>query len=181
VQTTDESLVRIPEICEATDVNYGSVYDHFDPREGVIDAAYECIFARYIEEDLVTIAGMSPAAPGRDEFVQAAVAYASEVHQGEARRDQRLMRVRIVAAAAARPHLRELIGPTQAAYTAQFAAIIATRQERGFVRRDLSPRSIAVLLQSAILGRTLDDISSAPIKEDEWRQTAVAVFAALLS
>ena len=39
----DELLIRIPEICEATGVNYGSVYHHFGSREGVIDAAYNMI------------------------------------------------------------------------------------------------------------------------------------------
>ena len=33
LSTTDESLIRIPDICEATGVNYGSVYHHFGSRE----------------------------------------------------------------------------------------------------------------------------------------------------
>jgi AcrR family transcriptional regulator len=52
----DELLIRIPEICEATGVNYGSVYHHFGSREGVIDAAYDVIFTRLVEEDIRTFA-----------------------------------------------------------------------------------------------------------------------------
>src|SRR5450755_2157590 len=51
----DESLIRIPEICEATGVNYGSVYHHFGSRDGVIDAAYHQMFTKLAEEDIATL------------------------------------------------------------------------------------------------------------------------------
>ena len=35
----DESRLRIPDICAASGVNYGSIYHHFGSREGVIGAA----------------------------------------------------------------------------------------------------------------------------------------------
>lgn len=50
LMNADESLIRIPEICEATGVNYGSVYHHFGSREGVIDAAYHQMFTKLAEE-----------------------------------------------------------------------------------------------------------------------------------
>ena len=59
----DEGTIRIPEICEATGVNYGSVYHHFGSRDGVIDAAYSYLFSTIVEEEiaLINTAGLVPA------------------------------------------------------------------------------------------------------------------------
>jgi len=51
LMTTDESLIRIPDICDETGINYGSVYHHFGSREGVIDAAYIKMFNEFMDED----------------------------------------------------------------------------------------------------------------------------------
>src|SRR5271170_7544925 len=66
----DELLIRIPEICEATGVNYGSVYHHFGSREGVIDAAYNMIFSRLVEEDIRTFRQVNESAETLDEYVR---------------------------------------------------------------------------------------------------------------
>ena len=67
----DESLIRIPEICEATGVNYGSVYHHFGSREGVIDAAYHQMFTKLAEEDLATLQLVSVSAQTFEEYLVA--------------------------------------------------------------------------------------------------------------
>jgi len=36
----DEAEIRIPEICQANGVNFGSVYHHLGSRDAVGDAAY---------------------------------------------------------------------------------------------------------------------------------------------
>src|ERR1700722_2778021 len=66
----DELLIRIPEICEATGVNYGSVYHHFGSREGVIDAAYNEIFSRLFAEDIATFRDSMNDAGSFDEYTQ---------------------------------------------------------------------------------------------------------------
>ena len=65
----DELLIRIPEICEATGVNYGSVYHHFGSREGVIDAAYNMIFSRLVEEDIRTFHQVNETVQSLEEYI----------------------------------------------------------------------------------------------------------------
>src|SRR3984957_15778446 len=67
----DELAIRIPEICDATGVNYGSVYHHFGSREGVIDAAYHQMFAKLAEEDLATLQYVSVSAKTFEEYLVA--------------------------------------------------------------------------------------------------------------
>ena len=78
------------------------------------------------------------------------------------------MRVRIVAASLTRPELKVLIGLTQTRLTDELLRLVAIGQERGWLRRDMSARSIAVGLQVLIFGRILDDISLNPVDSSEW-------------
>jgi hypothetical protein len=89
--------------------------------------------------------------------------------------------VRIVAASLTRPELRILIGLTQAHLTDEIVRLVEYGQERGWLRRDVSARSIAVALQVIIFGRILDDISINPIDPTDWEFAMGAFFASLFN
>lgn len=176
-----ESLIRIPEICEATGVNYGSVYHHFGSREGVIDAAYNMIFSRLVEDDIVRLREIGEASDTLEEYVSAMRPLVELMSAGPDRMARRAMRVRIVAAAQTRKELRVLIGETQARLTDEMVRIAEHGQNRGWLRRDVTARSIAVLVQVVIFGRTLDDVSSEPINQTDWEQAIYALFLDMLN
>ncbi len=180
LMTGDESLIRIPEVCEATGINYGSVYHHFGSREGVIDAAYDMIFARLVEEDIALFREGVDQATTFEEFVSIMQPIVASVSLGTARRHRRATRVRIVAAASTRPRLRMLIGQTQARLSSEVRHTIERAQSRGWLREDLSAGALAVLFQIVIFGRSLDDVSIDPVDEGEWEKTMSAVFFELL-
>lgn len=180
LMTGDESLIRIPEVCEATGINYGSVYHHFGSREGVIDAAYDMIFAHLVEEDIALFRQGVDTAATFDEFVSTMQPIVASVSLGPARRQRRAMRVRIVAAASTRPRLRMLIGQTQARLSAEVRHLIEKAQSQGWLREDLSAGALAVLFQIVIFGRSLDDVSIEPVDEGEWEKTMSAIFFELL-
>ncbi|MGC8510080.1 MAG: TetR/AcrR family transcriptional regulator [Acidimicrobiales bacterium] len=176
----DESLIRIPDVCEATGVNYGSVYHHFGSREGVIDAAYDQIFSTLAREDIDRLREVSLASTSREEYVSAMAPLIEVMTADDGRRARRAMRARVIAAAATRPALRELIGATQARLTTELARVIEYGQGRGWLRRDLSAHAIAVVLQCVVFGRGLDDVSSEPIAAPDWSRTLYTLFADLL-
>jgi hypothetical protein len=89
------------------------------------------------------------------------------------------MRVRVVAASITRPQLRVLIGLTQARLTDELVRLVEMGQEREWLRRDISARSIAVALQVLIFGRILDDVSLNPIDASEWEFAMGAFLASL--
>ena len=178
---SDESLIRIPEICEATGVNYGSVYHHFGSREGVIDAAYNMIFASLVEGDVEKLREIGETAETLEEYIAAMSPLVELMSAGEERVLRRGIRVRVVAAAETREELRELIGETQAQLTDEMVRIAEHGQNRGWLRRDVSARSIAVLVQAVIFGRTLDDISADPINQEDWEHATATLFLSLLN
>jgi len=177
----DESLIRIPEICEATGVNYGSVYHHFGSREGVIDAAYNMIFSRLVEDDIARLREIGETSNSLEEYVSAMRPLVELMSAGPDRVARRAMRVRIVAAAETRKELRVLIGETQARLTDEMVRIAEHGQNRGWLRRDVTARSIAVLVQVVTFGRTLDDVSSEPVNQSDWEQAIYALFLDMLN
>jgi AcrR family transcriptional regulator len=181
LMVSDEILIRIPEICESTGVNYGSVYHHFGSREGVIDATYSLIFSKIIDEDVASLRQINESLETFDEYVDAIRPVLERISNGEERVVRRAIRSRIVAAAITRPDLRVLISVNQARLTKELLRIAEFAQLRGWMRRDVSAHSIAMLMQAVLLGRTLDDISSDPMSDSEWEQTLVALFMEMLN
>ena len=176
----DEMLIRIPEICEATGINYGSVYHHFGSREGVIDAAYDMIFSRLVEEDLRVIRQVNETVQSLDEYIAVMRPIVATLSSGPQRKARRALRMRILAAASTRPELEALIGATQARLTEDLRRVTEFAQERQWLRDDISARFLAVLFQILIFGRTLDDISNDPIEEDVWGSSLSLLFVELL-
>lgn len=177
----DELLIRIPEICEATGVNYGSVYHHFGSREGVIDAAYDMIFTRLVEEDIRTFQDVNESVDSLDEYLEVMAPIVSRLSSGPERRARRAMRFRIVAAASTRPHLKEMIGKSQARLTEDLAKLTEFAQSKKWLRDDLSPQALSVLFQILVFGRALDDVSANPVEEAIWEQTLGVLFLDLLN
>jgi len=177
----DESLIRIPEICEATGVNYGSVYHHFGSREGVIDAAYHQMFTKLAEEDLATLQLVSVSAKTFDEYVVAMQGLIGTFASSDIRRARRALRARIVAASMMRTELRELIGATQSRLTNELRTIVEYGQQREWLNRELSAHAVAVLIQVLLVGRTLDDVSTTPIDNSEWEAAMVILLSVIIA
>jgi AcrR family transcriptional regulator len=181
LMTGDELLIRIPEICEATGVNYGSVYHHFGSREGVIDAAYDVIFTRLVEEDIRTFADVNESVETLEEYLSVMAPIVSRLSSGPERQARRAMRFRIVAAASTRPRLKEMIGKSQARLTDDLCTLTAFAQSKKWLRDDLSPKALSVLFQILVFGRALDDVSDDPVEEAVWEETIGVLFLDLLN
>jgi len=181
LMTTDESLIRIPDVCKATGVNYGSVYHHFGSREGVIDAAYNMLFSKLAEGDIQVLRDINDTATTLPDYIAALAPLVERFSSGPDRQLRRSIRVRIVAASITRPELKMLIGLTQTRLTDEFIRLVQFGQDRGWLRNDLSARSIAVALQVLIFGRILDDISLNPIDSKDWEFSMGAFFMSLFA
>ena len=180
LMTTDESLIRIPDICEATGVNYGSVYHHFGSREGVIDAAYIKMFNDFMDEDIVFIRESIEEIRNADDVMVVFAKFGEKAFMSQERAERRMMRARIVAAASTRPELKLSIGLSQNRVTNEIAELFGILQERGVMKDDIPPRSVAVALQVFLLGRVLDDISINPLSNKEFSEAAAQLFLSLV-
>jgi AcrR family transcriptional regulator len=181
LMNADESLIRIPEICDATGVNYGSVYHHFGSREGVIDAAYHQMFTKLAEEDIAVLHMVSVSSQSHDDYIVSVQALIGTFASGEERKARRALRARIVAASMTRPELRVLIGGTQSRLTSELRRIVEYGQERNWLTPAISAHTIAVMIQVLLVGRTIDDVSTTPIDNAEWELSMGLLLAVLLA
>jgi AcrR family transcriptional regulator len=166
--TEDETLIRVPEICEETGVNYGSVYHHFGSREGLIDAAYLHLFERSAREDVDNLVAAARTATTREEFFAGMRRVLRASVANEDREQRRQMRVRVLAAALVRPSLRDAIAITQDGVTDSMTEFVSIGQDKGWFRKDLDARAMAVMFQVVVIGRVLDDVSGHPVSEAQW-------------
>lgn len=180
LMTTDESLIRIPDICDETGINYGSVYHHFGSREGVIDAAYIKMFNEFMDEDIAFIRAAVERIRTTDDVLTSFAEFGENVFLAEGRDKRRMMRARIVTAASMRPALKLSIGLSQDRLTKELAVLFAALQERGIMKEEIPAHSAAVILQVFILGRVIDDISIEPLTNEQFRDTAAFLFLSLL-
>ena len=139
------------------------------------------IFSRLVADDIVRLREIGESSTSLEQYVSAMRPLVELMSAGPDRAARRAMRVRIVAAAETRKELRVLIGETQARLTDEMVRIVEHGQNRGWLRRDVTARSIAVLVQVVIFGRTLDDVSSEPINQPDWEQAIYALFLNLLT
>jgi AcrR family transcriptional regulator len=176
----DELLIRIPEICEATGVNYGSVYHHFGSREGVIDAAYNMIFSQMVEEDIALFRQATSGSETLQEYIAITLPIVGALNSGPERIARRALRVRIIAAAATRPELHQLISETQSRLTEEWRLLVEFAQRREWIRNDISSTFLAVFFQVLVFGRALDDISEKPVDDEDWGTSIATLFVHLL-
>lgn len=177
----DENLIRIPEICEATGVNYGSVYHHFGSREGLIDAAYLHLYEATSREDADKMLEIAKQSTDKDDFFRSLRTVLRASIGDPGRSDRRKFRLRILAAALVRPDLQEAIAEIQDAITNDLTEMVTIGQEKGWFRHDLDARAVAVMFQVVVLGRVLDDISSTPLTEDQWGPVVARALGAFVS
>lgn len=163
----DEATIRIPEVCEATGVNYGSVYHHFGSREGVIDAAYHFLVAEMAEDEINFIRKLNVVGGGAL-FQELMSATAGFYENDEARTRRRNIRLRAIAASVMRPTLRAQLSQVQTGITDALEELVEDAQLKGIVRNDVTARSVTVLMLSTVFGRAIDDCSTQPINPGEW-------------
>jgi len=178
----DESSIRIPDICEQTGINYGSVYHHFGSREGVIDEAYAKIFTDLVDEDIARIHEvLESEVTTLPEFLAAMRPLMEGYSGSEQLRKRRTLRMRAIAASWTRPSLQLAISQAQVRVTSELMKVVERGQQLGFVRRDLTAHAIAVLMQSVVFGRSLDDLSPWPVGDVEWEFATGALLSNLLN
>lgn len=176
----DEGTIRIPEICEATGVNYGSVYHHFGSRDGVIDAAYSYLFSTIVEEEiaLINTAGLVPA-KGQRELILNTLKF--NLTQSDVRAQNRRIRLRVIAASVTRPLLRERVQELHRQLFVAFVALVERMKVNGAVRPDVASPALVALVQATLFGRLLEDLLDGAVPSDEWEALVGQVASAFLT
>ena len=175
-----EGGFRIEDVIERTGISKSSLYLHFGDRDGLIGTAYVEQFttdtnrnisqAIAIFDDIKTISQLEAVLPA---FVKAV---ASVPHQ------IRWNRVDVLSAARYRPEFMARIAEAQTRLNSALTEALSVQQKLGNVRKDLSAREMAVLIQGVSFGRVFRDLDTKMDRDDlgDWSELALQVYKLIL-
>lgn len=172
--------VETAEVLERAGVTTGALYHHFRDMNHLLEEAMARRFPVGVRESLVMLKdGLAKATTLAD--YQKFMSDLTEVSQAPANRPRRTERAHYLALAFASESFREVIAQQQTEMTAELTDVLQGVQQRGWLRKDLNPKAVAVFIQAYTLGRIIDDISNDPLDPAEWNRLIVTVMLEALS
>lgn len=160
--------IGVDTVLESTGVSRGSLYHHFENFEHLLETALAVRYASSIDQTVLAMRDLMERDLTKAEFMKYLLELNRHVQTRE-RRNFRLERARILAAAEGKPRFEAVVGRESARLTRAVAEMTETAIERGFFQSQNDPKAVAVLVQAYTLGRIVDDFNSDdPVDNQAW-------------
>lgn len=143
--------LRIEEVCERVGVTKGSLYWHFQDRQGLVHAALLEQLRRLSEAQLASLDDAVDNAASRDDYlvrVAGSLVDPFDTLQAEARWE----RWEMLARARRDPELHQAMAEIQRRHQHYLTGIIAKARVRGILRNDADPAAVAAAITALGLG-----------------------------
>lgn len=170
--------ILVDDVLAASEVSRGALYHHFGDYPALIEATLLRRFALNVDADTQAIRKVTFESSTADEYWTRIRALSAATQIPE-RAPVRAERARILALAATNERFGAQLAKLQELLTTDMAEAIAYAQEKGWVKHDIHPRAISVLLQSYSLGRIVDDITDKHLDNSDWVRVIDTVLSSL--
>jgi len=167
--------LRIPEICKECETNSASAYYHFGSKEGLVTKAYLELFKQNREPDVAGFELMAQTATSSKQVIDLLTLIITNPSTIEERKNSRNIRSRIYAAALTNPELAKEMAVLQDEYLARNTKAMEAFQRKGIANQVLSAHQFAVLLESLVVSRSINDSHATPETDESWALIAVEV------
>jgi AcrR family transcriptional regulator len=151
IVTRGIDAVRIEDVCERVGVTKGSLYWHFQDRQGLIREALFEQLRRLSAEQIEALDEAIDSGASREEYlirVAGTLVDPFDADESEAR----WQRWELLATARRDPELRELMADLQRSHQRYLVGIMSKAQERGILRQDADPAAVAAAINAIGLG-----------------------------
>ena len=175
LRTSSPEELRIPEICKECDTNSASAYYHFGSKEGLVTKAYVELYKQNRLPDVEGFELMAEVATSPKEVIQLFTGSITDPSTSEERKNSRNIRARVYAAALVNHELAKELADLQDEYLARNTRAMETFQRKGLASQSLSAHQYAVLLESLVVSRSINDTHANPESDESWAQIAVEV------
>ena len=160
--------LRVDDVVREVGVTKGSLYWHFEDRQGLIKAAIAEQIRRFSAE---TVAGLSEAiakSPNKEQYLMRLMPYIVDPFNAQLVRE-RWGRLAILVETQNDPELKAMMHDVQSRHLEVVVELMTDAQTRGYLRKDLDPRAVAVALSVINIGSNIIDVlgDSAP-EPDAW-------------
>jgi|GEM_PF-362846 len=174
-----EASLRLAEVSRRSSVSIGSLYHHFESREGLIRAARERQFIESIPEDAREQAAFLAAATSPDDFLDRLVdsLRASSTPERAAARRRRL---ELLGVAASRPESLAIVSDALSKYLDVIDSVALQFEDRGWLREGVRPRALSLFLHMSSMGRVIWELDQRGADDDAWIQMIATAAGCLL-
>jgi len=167
LETTGPNQLLIEDVLTQSGVSKGSLYYHFEDFPHLVESALVELYRRDVDKAAEYINDIRATAHCADDLVAAISLINARIH-APAHARVRFQRALTIAMAGFSPRLAEAVAPVQKRFTDTLAQFIGEAQAAGWASNGYDPRAAAVLIQSYTLGRLGNDLSPAPVQQQEW-------------
>ena len=175
LRTSSPEELRIPSICKECDTNSASAYYHFGSKEGLVTKAYIELYKQNRLPDVEGFELMAEVATSTKQIIEIFVDSITNPISSQERKNSRNIRSRIYASALVNPDLASELADLQDEYLARNTRAMETFQRKGLANQSLSAHQFAVLLESLVVSRSINDTLANPESDESWAQIAVEV------
>ncbi|MEI6120563.1 MAG: TetR/AcrR family transcriptional regulator [Actinomycetes bacterium] len=163
-----EHLVEVTseEVLEKSGISKGSLYHHFEDFSDLLEQAQVKRFANYVDETSALIV-QALQIQNRDLFAEA-MREVTRATQGEEMKQQRLYRVKAMAAAGQNDRMRAHYAIEQERLTSALADLFREVIARGWGNPRLDPLTLAVFIQAYTMGQVVNDYVETKMEPANW-------------
>lgn len=172
---SDESELRILDICEETGVSTSVLYAHFHSRQGLVDAAMLALYREISAAVLSQVHLAIDAAPAAGGFIPALFQLLGDPTHQEELRWVRSIHLRVCAAALSRSSLVRDVAELQNAFHDRLAQVLGRLMSEGLLSSNLSARQWAIFFEGQMLSQASQDVRPGITQLGDYRRIAELV------
>ena len=166
---------HVDDVLAVTGLTRGAVYHHFDNVDHLVESALLATYAEGVGTNIAIVQGVMASATTPSEFRDGVLGANTVYARNQALRAVRTLRAHALAATASADRLAAAVAKEQQRLTDAYVAMIAQAQDRGWVRPEIVPESLAVFIQAYSFGVIIDDVSERHVEPEAWA-TIIATF-----
>lgn len=160
--------LRVDEVLAEVGVTKGSLYWHFEDRQGLIKAAIAEQVRRMSAETVLGLSDAITQSSKKEDYLARITPFIVDPFDSQQVRD-RWRRLAILVETQNDPELMALMHDVQSRHLDVVVELMTDAQQRGFLRSDLDPRAVATALNVINVGSNIIDVlgENAP-NQDAW-------------
>jgi AcrR family transcriptional regulator len=166
--------ILVEDVLSASGVARGSLYHHFGDFPALIEATLVRRFTAGVDYSNAVIGDITATSTSATEFFDRMYEMSADAQHPE-RAHRRAERARELGMAHSNERFRALLSVEQERLTNTLVDAVEVAKVKGWIRKDLDSRAIAVFLQAYTLGRAVDDVAITKVEPEAWNTLIRAV------